>query len=189
MNWELIFVDDGSNPPITMPPWEEGYERPQRRIMYTNDTRPWTQGLARNRAADAAKGSWLLMTDVDHVFTSEAIEEAERFSATPYYATVLHFRRVCGLLQEDLSLRPLPELPCVPGVHGNTFLIRAEDFKTVKYRPKPGHDWGAGYWGEDADFMTRLTGNNRFFRAEFGSATTYVIPNTHAQFHTLNRTW
>ncbi len=52
---EIILVDDGSNPPLNY----ETCGLRNLRILYTNDKRPWTQGLARNMGAKVAKGEYL----------------------------------------------------------------------------------------------------------------------------------
>ena len=48
---EFIFVDDGSEPPLTG-------EMRNLTFYYTHDKRPWTQGLARNLGATNAKGEY-----------------------------------------------------------------------------------------------------------------------------------
>jgi hypothetical protein len=87
---EIIIVDDGSDPPLT-------YEGSlPLRIIQTNDTRPWTWALARNRGAKEAKGKYILMTDIDHILTREAIDIAREFDGDKIY-----FVRRFGILTED----------------------------------------------------------------------------------------
>jgi len=75
-NIEIIFMDDGSNPPISFP--YHGLDNFN--IYPTGDTRPWSQACARNRGAEIAQGDYLLMTDIDHILTREAIAAVENFS-------------------------------------------------------------------------------------------------------------
>ena len=119
-NWELVFVDDGSDPPIPIPD-----ERPENfMLIRTGDTRPWTNGLARNAAASVARGEYLLMTDIDHVFTPEAIAVANAFQGD-----VMRFRRQLGLLTADLRIEPDPEP--VYDLNPNIFVIRKSFFEAT----------------------------------------------------------
>jgi len=66
---EIIFIDDGSNPPLTHDGSLKNF------TMYaTNDKRPWTVELARNLGARVADGEYLLMTDIDYIIPRDAIE-------------------------------------------------------------------------------------------------------------------
>lgn len=93
---EIILVDDGSNPPLAHT--TEGLfcnGSPPYIILQTNDTRPWTQPLARNAGAKLAKGEFLLMTDIDHIVPKRTIEWAMNL---PWdYA---RFKREFGVLDE-----------------------------------------------------------------------------------------
>jgi len=90
---EIIIVDDGSNPPL-----EYNGVLPVR-IIVTNDTRPWTWALARNRGVKEALGEYVLMTDIDHILSKEAIDVASEFSGDKMY-----FKRSFGILTEDGEL-------------------------------------------------------------------------------------
>ncbi len=131
---EIIFVDDGSNPPLQLP------EIPLKNftILYTNDKRPWTQGLARNMGARFASGEYLMMTDIDHIFSKESIEASLSFTGDK-----MNFFRYYGILDEDGNLitdmDKLIEFGLDPnrlkgqrrncaGVHGNTFTMRKKVF-------------------------------------------------------------
>ena len=86
---ELIVVDDGSDPPLrntTLAPVL---------IFQTGDTRPWTWALARNLGARMASGEYLLMFDVDHIVTREAIDFIRRFDGLK-----VQFTRQFGVLDE-----------------------------------------------------------------------------------------
>jgi glycosyltransferase involved in cell wall biosynthesis len=130
---EIIFIDDGSNPPLSFP--DNGLKNLS--ILYTNDKRPWTQGIARNFGASKAKGEYLMMTDIDHIFTKEAIESVRNYSGDK-----MIFFRFYGALDENGDLLTTPE-PLIKygidlatarrrrmclGVHGNTFAIKKSIF-------------------------------------------------------------
>ena len=68
---EIIFVDDGSDPPI-----QDTVGVKNLRIIRTNDKRPWTWALARNRGAKEARGEYFLMTDLDYIIPKDAIDKA-----------------------------------------------------------------------------------------------------------------
>lgn len=86
---ELIIVDDGSDPVIID-------DTETARIIYTNDTRPWTQPRARNIGAKNATGEFLLFTDIDHIVTKDAI----RFGLDCKY-DYARFRRELAVLDES----------------------------------------------------------------------------------------
>ena len=64
--WEVIIVDDGSNPPVE---FNDMY-----RTYRTNDTRPWTQPAARNLGVKKAIGEYVLCLDIDHIVPKETID-------------------------------------------------------------------------------------------------------------------
>jgi len=135
---EIIFVDDGSNPPLQYP------STPLRnfRISYTNDKRPWTQGLARNSGASNSKGEYLFFTDIDHIITKEAIADSLLFTEDK-----LVFPRYYGILNEDGDIvcdeKSMLEFGLAPervrtqrgymcgGLHGNTYLISRRVFNLI----------------------------------------------------------
>ena len=84
---ELILVDDGSSPPL---------ESSVAKVITTNDYRSWTQPKARNIGASEAKGEFILFTDIDHIVTREAIDQA-RTGRYDYG----RFRREFGVLMKD----------------------------------------------------------------------------------------
>ncbi|KKQ77871.1 MAG: hypothetical protein A3A96_00590 [Candidatus Zambryskibacteria bacterium RIFCSPLOWO2_01_FULL_39_39] len=92
---EFIFVDDGSSPPHK----QAHYDLKNLRLYATRDKRPWTQGLARNMGAKLAQGEYLLMTDIDHILSKEAIMTAYNFTGDK-----MVFPRYFGVLLEDGTL-------------------------------------------------------------------------------------
>jgi len=82
--FEVIIVDDGSNPPI------EGA------TIRTNSKIRWNVGEARNMGAKIATGEYLFMTDIDHIISKEAIEDALKFNGNK-----MIFRRQIGVLDEN----------------------------------------------------------------------------------------
>ena len=134
---EFIFVDDGSDPPFNI----ADYDLKNLRIHATNDKRPWTQGLARNAGAKLARSEYLLMTDIDHILSKEAIMDAYNFTGDR-----MVFRRYLGVLLGDGTLSQEPavledygmdmnrlktERGLYASVHGNTFAIKKSTFELL----------------------------------------------------------
>jgi glycosyltransferase involved in cell wall biosynthesis len=159
---EFIFVDDGSTPPLT------GSMR-NLKFLYTNDKRPWTQGLARNLGAKSALGDFIIFTDIDHIITREAIDSVLSFTGDK-----LVFLRLYGLIKEDGTLTQdvseLIEFGLDParlrgrnrngGFHGNTYAIRRTVFETMGgYNPSlcqyMFHAGGKKVQSEDRNFNLR----------------------------------
>jgi hypothetical protein len=127
---ELIFADDGSDPPLR-PIIEQDFghsvkEDPENvfhydlgfafRLFVTNDFRPWTQPLARNNMAKFAEGQKLLMTDIDHIITEDAI----RF-ALIYPGARAYFQERIGYLDSSNCVIESEKLLGV--FHPNTFVM------------------------------------------------------------------
>lgn len=93
-NVEVIFMDDGSNPPLT---YSGNLERFY--LYATNDTRQWTSGIARNSGAKLSRGEWLFMMDGDYILTREALDIAIAFNGDR-----LGTRREFGVLDENGKL-------------------------------------------------------------------------------------
>ena len=172
-NWELVFVDDGSNPPIDIPEIRPKFFH----IIRTGDARPWTQGVARNVAGLYACGKYFLMTDINHFFTRQTIEACDSFTGE-----MLMFERAAGNLTEALEIVKLG-IP-VHAKHPNTFLISRELWeKTGGYRTE---DAGA-YRPIDTPFLLKcedLLGGD--IPTHLGSRI-YVIPEEVETFHGLAR--
>lgn len=128
---EVIFVDDGSDPPIDFFCVEKTFRFVG---LATNDKRPWTQPRARNYGSRRAAGEYLICTDIDHIISLEAIEAARRPQAD-----VIRLKREAGVLNEngdftqdenvlkkwglhDRYFRRNLKLP----PHGNSYIFRTE---------------------------------------------------------------
>lgn len=131
---EFIFVDDGSNPPHNI----TDYDLKNLRVHATNEKRPWTQGLARNAGAKLAGGEYLLMTDIDHILSKEAIIDAYNFTGDK-----MTFHRYFGVLLQDGTFTQNPAVleeygmdmnrfntkrGLYASVHGNTWAMKKSTF-------------------------------------------------------------
>jgi len=90
---EIIFMDDGSEPPITHDGSLKNFK-----VVPTNDKREWTWAVARNSGAKIAQGVNVLMTDLDYILPKEAIEDARNFIGDK-----MRFKREFGVLLPDGS--------------------------------------------------------------------------------------
>jgi len=140
---EFIFVDDGSNPPHKI----EDYDLKNLRIHATNDKRAWTQGLARNAGAMLSTGEYLLMTDMDHIISREAIDDVYKFNGDK-----MVFKRAFGVLLPDGKLSQDREVLKEYGLdiarfksrrglyiskHGNSFAMKKSIFEKIGgYNPR-----------------------------------------------------
>jgi glycosyltransferase involved in cell wall biosynthesis len=89
---EIIYLDDGSKPPLLQP----DFAPKNFRIHATNDFRPWTVEVARNLGARLATGENLLMTDVDYIIGRDSIEAGRNLTHDKQC-----FKRQFGVLNED----------------------------------------------------------------------------------------
>ncbi len=169
---EIIFVDDGSNPPLDY----QNCGLRNFKILYTNDKRPWTQGLARNVGAKVATGEYLFFTDIDHIITKEAIEDVLKFTGDK-----MSFYRYFGILDRrgnivsdkksilDFGLDPArlkgrrgvsKDGDILAGSHGNTYAIRKTIFDKIggyerRYCESMFHV-GGRYQSEESKFNSRF---------------------------------
>ncbi len=128
---EIIFMDDGSDPPLEAP--DHGLKNFA--IHPTGDERPWSWPAARNRAVELARGEHLFFTDIDYILTEEAIREAWAFDGD-----YMRFTRELAVLDENGDVLQemviLTAWGCVRrsidvGMHRCTFAIRKELFLEV----------------------------------------------------------
>lgn len=137
---EVVIVDDNSNPPI------EGAR------VRTSNKLAWTQGLGRNEGAEVATGEYILFTDIDHIISQNALDDALNFNGNK-----MIFRRQVAILDENGQIRQdretLQEWGYVrdgldASVHGNTFVVKRQAFldiggydmqhSLIGYHPKSG---------------------------------------------------
>jgi hypothetical protein len=172
-NWELILVDDGSEPPI-MPP----EDRPENFLLIrTGQVRKrgeWTQHLAINQAAPFARGRYIVKSDIDHVFTPAAIAAADAFAGD-----MMLFHRRAGLLTESFEFQVIDHAVISPA--DDIYAIRRDLFLSL-----------GGY----PEYLTRRYGGGGCFLWEYSKrpeaqppegALIYVTPDTHEQYHNLPR--
>jgi len=139
---EIILIDDGSSPPLSFP----NHRIMNLNIYPTEDMRPWTQACARNMGAEIAQGKYLLMTDIDHILSREAIMAVREFDGdkmffTRYFAILDRH----GIIKQDLKTLIRYGLPekfvkkgtLYAGHHVNTFAIRKQLYHDLGgYDPK-----------------------------------------------------
>lgn len=196
---ELILVDDGSDPPL-----QGELDTMELRIIETGDTRAWTSALARNAGAEIAEGELLLMTDIDHIVTQDAIDIARnRFDGQK-----MNFSREFAVLDEEgrftqdrnvLATYGLPlDTPLRVGTLYNNFVMSRKLFwkiggysKELVEKPYP--------QTVDAEFRSRWHEHQMATGASICSTipTLYLFPsgqfcgdvdhNPFGLFHTLSR--
>ena len=184
---EIIFMDDGSNPPIIM----ENSGLRNFRIYPTCNYRPWTQGLARNLGAKIALGEYLFFTDIDHIITREALMAAYEFTGDK-----MLFPRHCGILDhrgnvtQDLdvlfkfgfSRARFRRRKLEGGFHTNTFSMKKSLFMELDgFNPiycESGFHVGGKYMSEERDFYLRYSRYVKRGLAELGveGPKIYVYP-------------
>ena len=129
---EFVFVDDGSEVPLEIMGLKNS------KIIYTNDKRPWTQGIARNIGVKNAEGEYVLCTDIDHILSKEAIMASYAMTED-----MMIFPRYLAVLTEEGELTQDPEIMKDYGLdlerlhtkrglyasfHGNTYCIKRQLF-------------------------------------------------------------
>ncbi len=171
-DFEVIVLDDGSDIPLT---YDRRVPFPFR-LLHTNDKRPWTNDLARNKGAAVASGEYLLMMDVDHVLTREALDLVLRFRGD-----MLKFHRQVADLDEHGEVRNIRE-SLAP--HPNTFAIRKSLFERMGgYNPEY-----LGYGAHDSRFRERYQALVDHGRAEQVELAGMIYVVTEAKwFHNLER--
>jgi predicted glycosyltransferase involved in capsule biosynthesis len=148
---EIIIVDDGSSPPIAINTYCDNL-----RVYITGDTRPWTTACARNMGANLSEGEWLLMTDIDHMLSKEAIIAAMNFDGDKMmfpreYAVFDNNSNICQDC-DILESYGLKGAKIGAGCHTNTFAMRRGIFENLG-----GYDekFCGKYGGDDVDLADR----------------------------------
>jgi glycosyltransferase involved in cell wall biosynthesis len=119
---EIIFIDDGSSPPLKF----ATHMLKNCHIYPTGDTRPWTQPCARNLGAKIAQGEYLLMTDIDHIFTKEVIDAVYNFDGDK-----MEFPREFAILDNRGIIRQNLDMLVEYGFHRARY--RRRKFRTYKH--------------------------------------------------------
>ena len=179
---EIIYVDDGSDPPTTG-------ECKGLTIYQTNDKRDWTWALARNFGAKKAKGEYLLMCDLDYIIPKKAIEYALEFTGDK-----LRFKREFGILDETgdftqdiptllkwgLLPERIPERGLQMPPHPNNFCMRKDLYWEMGGYREDRVGWPYPQ-GEDAWFKRKWTRMVEAGKAKDDDArlrpTLYMYPN------------
>ena len=149
---EIIIVDDGSDPPLEY----KGFL--PIKIIQTHDHRPWTWAPARNRGVKEAKGEYVLMTDIDHILTLEALQICRNFEGDKVY-----FVRRFGILDENGDLSQdrdvlekyglAKDMPLRIGALPNNICLRRDVF------------WQIGGYREDLIGRPYPQGEDRSFKS------------------------
>lgn len=134
---EIIFMDDGSDPPLKSLPLANRVTGLN--IYPTGDTRPWTQTAAKNLGVKIAEGEFVFITDIDHILTPDAIQAVRNFDGDK-----MQFPRRYGILDrrgrisqdlQTLLAYGIREVDHARGlyvhVHTNTFAMRRRIFKEL----------------------------------------------------------
>ena len=160
---ELILVDDGSEPPLF-----DEMNLKNCFFIETKDKRRWTQGLARMRGIEAARGEYIFCTDIDHIISKEAMDFARSFDGDKavfkrrfayldeFGFLVTDKQKVLdwGLLEAAIRDEHLSD-----GVHGNTWLMKKSIFYAL-----------GGYSRKRCESGTHLQGEDRAFNKQWSNA-------------------
>ena len=193
--WDLVIVDDGSEPAISIA-LSTNFNTILIRIP--PHLQKWTHPKARNLGAEICQESeFLFFMDVDHILTPEALSFADSFNGN-----MMRFPRRTGALDENGKLltndedllrfgAAQSELGPVHKVAATTCLIR----KTTQDAIGGFNEKFCGRYGhEDGDYRRRYGKHviaGKCKPLEICPASIYVFPNPNANrqglFHSLSR--
>ena len=144
---EILIVDDGSDAPAIDVPRPAGL--PPVRIWTFEKAAPgippWRQDAARNRAAHEAHGSWLFLSDMDHVLPTESLSVL--LGLCPPADVVYSFQRL-----DAPDLTPKVDAQGRLHPHPNTYAMRKD-----RYWKLGGYDEEyCGIYGTDGYFRRHL---------------------------------
>ena len=193
--WDLIIVDDGSVPEISITSPKNFTARV---IHIPPHPEKWTQPRARNIGAKAAQTSeFFFFADIDHILTPKALDDANRFTGD-----WLMFPRKTGILNGEGKLLTSETDLLQFGAHKSEFIPRHKVPISTCLIRKSVHEmigefnealmgW---YAPEDRDYRDRYnkhTHNGRCKPPETSQSVIYVFPNPKADrqklFHSLRR--
>lgn len=191
---EVIFIDDGSEPPLTQIYSDCIIETTKHqfnnfKLLYTYSKKPWNQPAGRNLGARYAKGNYLLMFDLDHIISRNAVIELLNFQDDMMKWLRMTAVLINGKLNWDK--RKLiheygfkPWLKNVKSGCPNMFGIQKDIFNTLR-----GYDekFCGKYGGDDTDFFRRF--RKAGGTVTNGEALVYIYPNPRINndFHNLHR--
>lgn len=198
---EILIMDDGSDPPLE-------FDTDVVTIRQTNEKRPWTSSIARNRGAVIAKGRNLIMADVDYIIPKDLIMEVREFTGEK-----MAFRREFGVLDKEgrfhndretlLAYGLLPRWYDVRKAkiphHHNVYAMNREVFREIggynermvltKQYPQGEDNFFKRTWHKwaKAKGWTVATGNSPVYMFPVGQFCGDIDFNPHGLFHDLTR--
>lgn len=162
---ETIFMDDGSDPPLQCDHFPRNFS-----IRRTGNKGMWTGGLARNEAARMTNAEYVLMTDIDHILTYDAIHACRLFTGDKmvFFRYAAIFGAHAEIITDSKTLaywgvgkRIFKNRMC-GGVHTNTFCMRRKLFWDIGGYCETRCRSGLHTQHEDADLNSRF---NRWVRS------------------------
>ena len=130
---EIIFIDDGSSPPLD----NNLLEKCGIRLLRTNDFSSWSEHMATNIGVQDAVGEYIFKTDIDHIITREALAEALNIEDD----ILLRFRRKPAKLN---ILSEILDIGKEIKPHSNTHVLKKSTFEQLGGYNEYGRGYGCG---------------------------------------------